>query len=145
MNENIVTLRIEIPGMDRLITALESLAGNGTKAPAGTHTAPVQPGVQAGIPAMPQPTAPVQPQQVPVTQNSMPGAPLQQQAVPTTAVSQEFSYDQLAVAAAGLVNQGRQEKLFGVLRMFGVNAMTELPKERYGEFAAALRTEGAVI
>lgn len=73
------------------------------------------------------------------------GMPATGTTVPTTAMAQQFSYDQLAVAAAGLVNMGKQQNLMGVLQKFGVAAMTELPKERYGEFATAIRAEGAVI
>ena len=65
--------------------------------------------------------------------------------VPTTAVAQEYTQDQLAVACSGLVNQGKQMKLLQLLQGFGVAALVDLPKERYGEFATALRAEGAVI
>lgn len=65
--------------------------------------------------------------------------------VPTTAVAQEYTQDQLAVACSGLVNQGKQIKLLQLLQGFGVAALVDLPKERYGEFATALRAEGAVI
>ena len=36
-------------------------------------------------------------------------------------------------------------QVMGILQAFGIQAMTELPKERYGEFAAALRGAGAQI
>ena len=65
--------------------------------------------------------------------------------VPTTAVAQEYTQDQLAVACRGLGNQGKQMKLLQLLQGFGVAALVDLPKERYGEFATALRAEGAVI
>ncbi len=79
---------------------------------------------------------------LPVQQAPITPAPM---TVPTTAVAQEYTYDQLAVAAAGLVNQGKQDRLLGILQGFGVSAMTEIPKERYGEFATAIKAEGAVI
>lgn len=123
--------------------------------------------------AQPQPAAPMaqpyqsQPpmgtvpvQQPVVTQQSQQGMPQQSVApqappvmqqptvagmVPTTAVAQEYTQDQLAVACSGLVNQGKQMKLLQLLQGFGVAALVDLPKERYGEFATALRAEGAVI
>lgn len=126
--------------------------------PTGSPAVPAQ----GTVPGMPQPAA-VPPQSVTVPQNPgiMPQVPFvpaasvqnpgqnfatpQPGAVPTTAVAQEYSYDQLAVAAAGLVNQGKQQKLLDILHSFGVNAMTELPRDRYGAFATAIKTEGAVI
>lgn len=82
-----------------------------------------------------------QPQMQQTTQQQVNSVPV----VPTTAVAQEFTQDQLAVAASGLVNAGKQQKLLTILQSFGANALTELPKERYPEFAFALRQEGAVI
>lgn len=125
-----------------------------------TASSPVPGNVPAQTPAM-MPTAaaapavptPQMPQQLPVQgvpvqtmPYPVPGTmPAQTPIVPTTAVAQEYSYDQLAVAAAGLVNQGKQPRLFEILHSFGVNAMTELPREQYGAFASAIKAEGAVI
>lgn len=94
--------------------------------------------VQSVVPAVQQP---IQQMSVPQQMMSTPVPNI----VPTTAVAQEFSYDQLAVAAAGLMNAGKGQQLHAILQQFGVQAMTELPKERYGEFATAIRAEGAVI
>lgn len=133
-----------------------------------TENAPVQvPMQQPVLPPqqMPQYAAPnfAQPQAVPVQQNfatSQPTVPMQMPVsqaavptataptagpVPTTAVAQEYTQDQLAVACAGLVNQGKQGKLMQILQGFGVTALVEVPKERYGELATVLRAEGAVI
>lgn len=104
---------------------------------------PVQQSAMTGTAPMGMPVAQQPIQQVPVQQPAM-AAPVQN-VVPTTAVAQEFSYDQLAVAAAGLMNAGKGAQLHAILQQFGVQAMTELPKERYGEFATAIRAEGAVI
>lgn len=104
---------------------------------------PMQQTVMQGTAPMGMPVAQQPIQQVPVQQPPV-MAPIQS-VVPTTAVAQEFSYDQLAVAAAGLMNAGKGTQLHAILQQFGVQAMTELPKERYGEFATAIRAEGAVI
>lgn len=126
------------------------------------HTGSLAVPAQGAVSGMPQPAA-VPPQSVTVPQNPgiipqapfAPAVPAQNQpqnfatpqpgTVPTTAVAQNYSYDQLAVAAAGLVNQGKQSKLLEILHSFGVNALTELPRDKYGDFATAMKAEGAVI
>lgn len=65
--------------------------------------------------------------------------------LPTTAVPQEYTIEQLQVAAAGLSSMGKMPQVVGILKQFGIQAMTELPRERYGEFAIALREAGAQI
>ena len=66
-------------------------------------------------------------------------------AVPTTAMPQAYTLEQLQVAAAGLSQMGKMPQVMEILQRFGIQAMTELPKERYGEFAIALREAGAQI
>lgn len=107
--------------------------------PSQSGFATSQPVTGQQVPVMNQPVVPTAPVQQPV----MPAA--QQGMVPTTAVAQEYTQDQLAVACAGLVNQGKQQRLMQILQGFGVAALTDLPKERYGELATAIRAEGAVI
>ena len=78
---------------------------------------------------------------------AQPGGMVQQPpgagAVPTTATAQQYTFDQLAVATANLSGSGKD--VFAILGRFGINMLMELPRERYGEFAAALREAGAVI
>lgn len=64
-------------------------------------------------------------------------------AVPTTAAT--YSLDQLAQAGTQLVDAGRRDELVGLLASFGVQALTQLPKEQYGNFATQLRAMGAKI
>jgi len=83
--------------------------------------------------AQPAPTAPTQPaiaQQPPAN-------------IPTSAPT--YNLEQLAVAATPLIDAGRQAELVDLLSQFGVQALTQLPKERYGEFAQELRRLGAII
>jgi len=63
--------------------------------------------------------------------------------VPTTAASQQYTFDQLAVATANLASSGKD--VFQILDKFGIRMLLDLPPERFGEFAAALREAGAVI
>ena len=58
-------------------------------------------------------------------------------AVPTTANAQQYTFDQLAVATANLASSGRD--VFSILGRFGVNMLMDLPREKYGEYATALR------
>ena len=68
-------------------------------------------------------------------------APVQQ--APTTVPT--YNMEQLAVAATQLVDAGRRNDLVGLLSQFGVQALTSLPKEQYGNFATHLRAMGAKI
>lgn len=122
-----------------------------TQQPASSMAQPYQSQPPMGTVPVQQPVAAQQTQpamqQQSVAQQAPPvvSQPLMAGMVPTTAVAQEYTQDQLAVACSGLVNQGKQMKLLQLLQGFGVAALVDLPKERYGEFATALRAEGAVI
>lgn len=113
---------------------------------APTGPAPAVPPVQTA--AQPAPAAPAQ--QTPVTQSPAQPAPVQQpapapQPLPTTAVAQEYTQDQISVAMAGLVSQGKQPEIMALIQGFGVNSLVELPKEQYGALAVKLREMGAQI
>lgn len=121
--------------------------------PAPTGQAPTVSPVQTtaqpapAAPAAPQP-APVQ--QTPVTPPPAQPAPVQQpapaaQPLPTTAVTQEYTQDQISVAMAGLVSQGKQPEIMALIQGFGVSSLVELPKEQYGALAVKLREMGAQI
>ncbi len=105
--------------------------------PAVQQTQPVTPTQQTPVTQPIQPTQPVTHPQ-PVQQN-----PANVQPVPTAV--QEYTMDQLAVAATQLVDAGRRTELVNLLTSFGVQALTMLPKEQYGAFATQLRAMGAKI
>lgn len=115
-------------------------------APAQAYVAPVETVQQAPIPVAPQQAVPVTHQPVaPVVpiQQQHPEAPVTPAPLPTAASS--YSMDQLAVAATQLMDAGKRNELLQLLASFGVNALTELPKEQYGNFATQLRGLGAKI
>lgn len=90
------------------------------------------------------PTAPPAPTAIPTA----PAANAPQQApgaLPTATASPGYTLEQLQVAAAGLVSQGKGGQIAGILSQFGIPAMTELKPEQYGAFAYALRGAGAAI
>lgn len=89
---------------------------------------PPAPSVQA-----PQPVAPTVPtQQAPVQ------APVQTQ-IPT------YTQQDLVLAATQLMDSGKQQDVLNLIASFGVQALTQLPQEQFGNFATALRTLGAKI
>lgn len=116
--------------------------GNAKKAvPVAPTVQPVTPVAQMATPVTsPQPTAPVQ---TPVAPAPPQPVVLAQAAVPTSAAT--YTQDELQRAAVTLLDAGRQNDLVTMLNSFGVEAITMLPKERYGEFATALRQMGAQI
>lgn len=63
--------------------------------------------------------------------------------VPTTAPT--YQMDDLARAAAQLMDAGKQQELLGLLAKFNVQSLTQLPQEQYGAFATELRQMGAKL
>lgn len=109
--------------------------------------APVQTAAQ---PVPPAPAAPAPIQQPPVTPPPAQPAPVQQpdpaaQPLPTTAVAQEYTQDQISLAMAGLVSQGKQPEIVALIQSFGVSSLVELPKEQYGALAVKLHEMGVQI
>lgn len=157
-----ITINVKVTGLDRLAAAIESLVSVQNGVPANTpatQTAnpapvnlsvvqPIQQPVQAQTiqPIQAQPVAaPVAPavQMVPAAPMTQGATALAQNPIPTAAPT--YTHDQLAVAATQLMDAGRQQELVVLLNSFGVQALTMLPKERYGEFATRLRAMGAKI
>ncbi|EPY07449.1 hypothetical protein PAALTS15_10000 [Paenibacillus alvei TS-15] len=93
--------------------------------------APVAPAAQPQAAAVPTAPAPV------------PTAPQAPSTVPTTAPT--YTMEQLGVAAGPIVDAGRGPELTAWLQQHGAQALTQLPKEMYGEFATYLRSLGARI
>jgi len=150
-----MNVTINITASPELLGVLHSLATavSGVKLNQ-VETAPVQQAPaqqqtqQAPVQQAPVQQAPVQPpvQQPPMQQSTQ--QPTQTpdplvSSVPTTAPT--YAMEQLAVAATQLVDAGRRGELLQLLGSFGVQALTALPKEQYGNFATALRQMGAKI
>ncbi len=161
-----IEVTINIPGLKELAEALVLLAGVKSAAVPQQVTIPQpvtsaadyqaasaapmpasQPTIQAGIPAGVPGTVPT------AQAAAVPTAPQTAQAtgipaasaVPTTATGQAYTQDQLAVAMTGLVDQGKMQAVMGILTRMGVQALTEVPRERYPELVLLLREAGAVI
>lgn len=158
MENNVLNIRIEVPGMDLLTQAIKELAGamqSGKKVEVTTEvpnkvpvqaqpaavTPMAQPSVTAQVPVTPtqQPQIPVIPMQgtAPAPQTVTPTPP-----IPTTAVPATHTMDELAVAASQMLNMGKQNRLHEILHGFGVSSLMELPQEKYCAFAGCLKSEG---
>lgn len=66
------------------------------------------------------------------------------QAAPVAGAPQ-YSAEDLGRAAAQLMDAGKQQECVNLLQQFGIPTLGALPKERFGEFATALRGLGARI
>lgn len=116
----------------------------GDQAPTPAATAAQQPQQPPAAPVTPTPAqapAPA-PTAVPTAAPTTSSAPA---AVPTaapTAVPQ-YDFNQLATATMQLQQAG--QNIFEIFGQFGIQALNQLPKERYAEYAAVLRERGAKI
>ena len=93
----------------------------------------------AAAPAAPIAPLPASAPLPPVPQQSALAAPV------PTAAAPAYTLEQLSVAAAPLLDAGRVRELQELIRRFGCGSLMELPQERYGEYATALRAMGARI
>lgn len=104
---------------------------------ATTTTVPSTPPVQNVQPVPTTQTA----QTAPVAQNTAPAA----SPVPTTTAAPTYTMEQLAVAATGLIDAGKMQDVQNTLAALGAQTLMDLPQEKYGEFASAIKAIGAVI
>lgn len=116
----------------------------------GYATQPLQQPQQAPMQQMPiqQPMQPQQPMQQTSIQQQAPAQQMQPQQIPTNIVpttAPSYTLEQLAVAATQLMDAGRRAELLTLLSAFGIQALTMLPKEQYGNFATQLRSLGVKI
>ena len=102
--------------------------------PADTAPAPAAP-APAVTPAPAPAPAPVQ---APVTPAPVP-APVPVAPAPT------YNRDQIMTAGAALIDAGKINELMGLLKSFGVQAVTQLKQDQLGAFATELRKLGTQI
>ena len=119
-------MKIKIEVADALISAIDKLASalNITAIPAQT----------------PAPAAPANPTAAPAPVTAPTPAPV----VPVTAAP-TYTLDQIATAGAALVNAGKMEQLLALLGKYGIQAITQLKAEQFGQFVTELRGLGAQI
>ena len=111
-------------------------------APQYRYAAPVNPTpappqqAAAAIPVAVAPTAPTPPN---VQPPAMPVNPVPVAAAPA------YQIDDLARAAAQLMDAGKQQDLIALLGQFGVQTLGQLTPDKFGAFATALRQMGAKL
>lgn len=151
-------ITVNVAGLDNLanaIFALAKAAGN-SKEETQMDAAKVAPVVQQAVaptattttvPSTP-PVQNIQPvpttqtaQAAPVAQNTAPAA----SPVPTATATPTYTMEQLAVAATGLIDAGKMQDVQNTLASLGAQTLMDLPQEKYGEFASAIKAIGAVI
>ena len=151
-------ITVNVTGLDNLanaIFALAKTAGN-CKEETQVDATKVTPVVQqtvapAETAAQTTTTVPSTPpvqnvQPVPTTQTAQtaPVAPAVIP-VPTATAAPTYSMEQLAVAATGLIDAGKMQDVQNTLASLGAQTLMDLPQEKYGEFASAIKAIGAVI
>nr|DAK98210.1 MAG TPA: hypothetical protein [Caudoviricetes sp.] len=145
-------ITVNVTGLDNLanaIFALANAAGN-SKEETQMDAAKVAPVVQqtvvptetvAPVATTVPSTPPVQP--VPTTQATPTAPPVNP--VPTATATPTYTMEQLAVAATGLIDAGKMQDVQNTLASLGTQTLMDLPQEKYGEFASAIKAIGAVI
>jgi hypothetical protein len=144
-------ITVNVTGLDNLanaIFALAKAAGN-CKEETQVDATKVTPVVQQAVaPTATTTTVPSTPpvqnvQPVPTTQIAQ-AAPTVSP-VPTATATPTYTMEQLAVAATGLIDAGKMQDVQNTLAALGVQTLMDLPQEKYGEFASAIKAIGAVI
>ena len=147
-------ITVNVTGLDNLanaIFALAKTAGN-CKEETQVDATKVTPAVQQAVaPTATTTTVPSTPpvqnvQPVPTTQTAqtVPVAPTVSP-VPTATAAPTYSMEQLAVAATGLIDAGKMQDVQNTLASLGAQTLMDLPQEKYGEFASAIKAIGGVI
>lgn len=156
-----VKVTVELPGIpDALNNLACAIAENGFAKPVNAVEAKAETDVPAitttpaTVPAPAPVTAPAE-QSAPVQQPVAPApvaTPVEQptpvQPTPAPAAGQPeetFTMNDLSVAGAKLVEQGKMDAVVTLLQRFGVAAITQLKEAQYADFAKSLRAMGASI
>ena len=144
-------ITVNVTGLDNLanaIFALAKAAGN-CKEETQMDAAKIAPAVQQAVaPTATTTTVPSTPpvqdvQPVPTTQTAPTAPPVNP--VPTATATPTYTMEQLAVAATGLIDAGKMQDVQNTLASLGAQTLMDLPQEKYGEFASAIKAIGAVI
>ena len=144
-------ITVNVTGLDNLANAIFALAKAAGSCKEGTQmdAAKVAPAVQQAVaPTATTTTVPSTPpvqdvQPVPTTQTAPTAPPVNP--VPTATATPTYTMEQLAVAATGLIDAGKMQDVQNTLASLGAQTLMDLPQEKYGEFASAIKAIGAVI
>ena len=154
-----ITHRVEAPALVDAINNLAAALSGGpvVAAPTGEQK-PIQftPKQDTPVQAAPAPVAnptpaPTAPPATPVSSVSAPTpaatpvAPENVAAPSPAAATKAVTFDEIVSAGSQLLDAGRMNDLLGLLKGFGVQAITQLKPEQYADVAVALRGLGAKI
>lgn len=155
-----ITINVHVTGLDKLADAIASLSATktGTPTPTNTMIASVQnvnPPADTGATVNPTPaSAPAAATTMQPTETPPVSAPTAQQAVNppaqtapvAPAATPAYTMDELARAGAALLSDpAKAAAVMALPQQFGVQSLQNLPPERFGDLANALRGLGAVI
>lgn len=141
-----ITHRVEAPALVDAINNLANALSGGIVVPANAKT----PEPKAAPAPVENPTpAPVAPTAAPATSVNAPTsadipAALANADAPSP-VAKAVTFDEIVTAGSQLLDAGRMNDLLGLLKGFGVQAITQLKPEQYADVAVALRGLGAKI
>lgn len=133
-----INVKLDITGLNQLSEAIALLASAVGVNVGAINTAKEATKIVSAPAQIPEPQMVEIPEKQQVAQQVF-----ENQSVPVT--ENTYTIEQLAVAATALVDAGKREALVALLNNYGVNALTTLPKEKYGAFATSLREMGAKI
>lgn len=122
---------------------VDAVPENATSAPKKATKAPekARPTLEAAPSApTPEPVKSADPEPVKPAAPEPPAAPV----VPT-APAKKYTLDELLAATAPLMDAGKIAELQALMQKFGVPSMMDIPEEKYGELATALRELGAEL
>lgn len=143
-----ITHHVEAPALVDAINHLANVLTGGIVVPANAKT----PDPKANPAPIENPTpAPVAPPVTDVssvnapTPAATPTAPEAAAAPSPVAATKAVTFDEIVAAGSQLLDTGRMNDLLGLLKGFGVQAITQLKPEQYADVAVALRGLGAKI
>ena len=128
---------VKIPALDHLAEVLSGMTANPKEVQAHTEMNTSSAVAAALEPAATMPAP--EPAAAPVQTATAPIAPV------STGTALTYTRDQLAKAATDHLMPQRMQELTSLLASFGVQSLMDLPENRFGEFATALRGLGAKI
>ena len=156
-----IKMTIEIPGLPEALNALAGAIGKQHEFVCHQHGGNNHHIDNAGVvnvdfPAAPAPAAPAVNPTTPVqpapTTGTVAPTPVQPTApttaaptAPVAAPAESYTVEALSRAGAALIDAGKMPQLLALLGKFGVQAVTQLPKEAYSAFGAELKALGAQL
>lgn len=134
-----IKITITAPDLSEAINNLAVALAGGIKAPASTQvTAPAVPVPPINTTASAEVSA-QQPMNTPTVDS------VQAQTPATAPAAKTYTLDDLSLAAAALIDEGKMQAIMATIQKYGVPAINLLRQDQYAAFAADLRAIGGQI